>query len=89
MQQIICSFDNKRVNERVQKEKFVYCVNFHRNLLRLLGALQDLYNPIIFVQFFMSCLQICAITLELLLVREWSEHSFSLILVCNLIFFFI
>lgn len=64
MQQFPFSSDDKRS----QKQKFVYCVNFHRNLLRLLDALQELYNPIIFFQFFMSCLQICAITLELLLV---------------------
>lgn len=53
---------------RTQREKFVNCVNFHRNLLRLTDELQNLYSPIIFFQFVMSCLQICAITLELLLV---------------------
>lgn len=52
-----------------QKEKFVSCVNFHRKILWLAKVVQDLYSPIIFFQFFFSCLQICAITLELLLVN--------------------
>ncbi|XP_055299416.1 odorant receptor 4-like [Sitodiplosis mosellana] len=65
---------------RNQKEKFVNCVNFHRNLLRLTDELQNLYSPIIFFQFLMSCLQICAITLELILHEHITLDRFVQVL---------
>lgn len=58
----------KMVQEKNQTEKFVECVHLHRNMLWLTEKLKNLYSPIVFFQFFFSCLQICAITLELILV---------------------
>lgn len=59
------------VQEKNQTEKFVECVHLHRNMLWLTEKLKNLYSPIVFFQFFFSCLQICAITLELILVYHF------------------
>lgn len=66
---------SKMVQEKNQTEKFVECVHLHRNLLWLTEKLKNLYSPIVFFQFFFSCLQICAITLELILVYRFYKYE--------------
>lgn len=82
--------DNKSLQQKDQMEKITFCIYFHRNLLGLTEKVQKLFSPIIFFQFFLSCLQICAITLELILVTmislvryffnlTWFIHSMNIL----------